>query len=49
MVIAITQSKNIKELQVEEVIGSLCEHETILIEDKLQKKGKMIALKTSEK
>ncbi|XP_058783740.1 uncharacterized protein LOC131658467 [Vicia villosa] len=48
MVIAISQAKDLKILQVEELIGSLRAHEGILNEDKLQRKGKMIALKTSQ-
>ncbi|XP_058760598.1 uncharacterized protein LOC131633936 [Vicia villosa] len=48
MVTAILQAKDLKILQVEELIGSLRAHEGILNEDKPQRKGKMIALKTSQ-
>src|SRR3954464_13503361 len=47
MVIAISQAKDLKTLQVEELIGSLRAHEGILNEDKPLRKEKMIALKTS--
>ncbi|XP_058741394.1 uncharacterized protein LOC131613765 [Vicia villosa] len=48
MVTAISQAKDLKILQVEELIESLRAHEGILNEDKPQRKGKMIALKTSQ-
>ncbi|XP_058783345.1 uncharacterized protein LOC131658028 [Vicia villosa] len=48
MVTTISQAKDLKILQVEELIGSLRAHEGILNEDKPQRKGKMIALKTSQ-
>ena len=34
MVTAITQAKNLKELQLEELVGSLRAHESILMDDK---------------
>jgi hypothetical protein len=48
MVTAITQAKNLKELELEELIGSLRAHESILIEDRPPQRNKMIALKTSQ-
>jgi len=48
MVTAITQAKNLKELQLEELIGSLRAHESILMEDKPPQKNRMIALKASQ-
>lgn len=48
MVTAITQAKNLKELQLEELVGSLRAHEAILMDDKPLQKNKMVALKTSQ-
>jgi len=48
MVMTITQAKNLKELQLEELIGSLRAHESILMEDKPSRKNKMVALKSSQ-
>ena len=48
MVTTITQAKNLKELQLEECVGSLRAHESILMEDKPPQRNKMIALKTSQ-
>jgi len=48
MVTAITQAKNLKELQLEELVGSLRAHESILMKDKPPQRNKMIALKTSQ-
>lgn len=49
MVTTISQKKYLKVLQFEEPIRSLRAHESLLSEDKPQRKGKMIALKTSQK
>ncbi|XP_058774735.1 uncharacterized protein LOC131649005 [Vicia villosa] len=48
MVTAITQAKDLTNLPVEELVGSLRAHECIILEDKPQKKGKSIALKTAQ-
>jgi hypothetical protein len=45
MVTAITQAKNLNELPLEDLIGSLRAHEVILQGDKPIKNEKMIALK----
>jgi len=47
MVIAITQVKDPTTLALEDLIGSLKAHETILQEDKPIKNGKMVAPKAS--
>jgi len=48
MVTAITQAKDLNTLALEDLIGSLKAHETLLQEDKPIRKGKMIALKASQ-
>jgi len=48
MVTAITQSKDLKIIEMDELIGTLRAHEILLDEDKPIMKGKMIAFKTSE-
>ncbi|XP_073224751.1 uncharacterized protein [Cicer arietinum] len=48
MVTAISQAKNLESLPLEELIGTLRAHEVLLQEDKPIKKGKVIALKTSQ-
>lgn len=45
MVVVITEAKDLNELKLEDLIGSLKTHEAIIQDDKPQKKGKMIALK----
>lgn len=45
MVTTITEAKYLKELKLEDLIGSLKAHKEIIQEDKPQKKGKIIALK----
>jgi len=47
MITAITQSKDLKVVELEDLVGSLKSHLAILQGDKPVKKEKMIALKTS--
>jgi len=47
MVTAITQAKDLKTMNLEDLIGSLRAHEVILQGDKLVKKVKTLALKAS--
>lgn len=42
------QEKDLNELQVEELIGSLCAHESLIVEDKPKKKGMTISLKSTQ-
>lgn len=42
------QEKDLNELQVEELIGSLCTHESLTVEDKPKKKGMTISLKSTQ-
>jgi hypothetical protein len=48
MVTAITQAKDLNSLALEDLIGSLKAHETLLQDDKPSRKGKMVALKASQ-
>ena len=48
MVTAITQAKDLNSLALEDLIGSLKAHETLLQDDKTSRKGKMVALKASQ-
>nr|XP_004489984.1 uncharacterized protein LOC101498803 [Cicer arietinum] len=48
MVTAITKARNLTNMKLEDLVGALRAHEPLLLADKPSRKGKMVALKTSQ-